>query len=75
MLFKIFLLLLELANWHFSSGDSQVPKLNHERLEQGGKTWQPFVGGKKAMKIFVERVFTIFATYVLLLRVIANLQI
>ena len=33
ILFKIFQLLLELANWHFSSGDSQVPKLNRERLE------------------------------------------
>ena len=32
-------------------------------------------GAKMAMKIFVKRVFTIFATIALFLRVIANLQI
>ena len=32
-------------------------------------------GAKMAMKIFVKRVFTIFATNASLLRVIANLQI
>ena len=31
-------------------------------------------GAKMAMKIFVERVFTIFATNALFLRIIANLQ-
>ena len=42
---------------------------------QGGRTWQPFVGSKMAMKIFVKLVFAIFASNALFLRVIANLQI
>ena len=42
---------------------------------QGGRTWQPFVGVKNGHAIFVKRVFTIFATNALFLRVIANLQI
>ena len=39
---------------------------------QGGRTWQPFVGRKMAMKIFVKRVFTIFASNASFLRVIAK---
>ena len=27
---------------------------------QGGRTWQPFVGSKMALKIFVKRVFKIY---------------
>ena len=41
---------------------------------QGGRTWQPFVGDKNAMKIFVKHVFTILATNASFLRIIANLQ-
>ena len=43
--------------------------------KQGGRTWQPFVGAKMAMQIFVKRVFTNFATNASFLRVIADLQI
>ena len=39
--------------------------------ELGSLSW----GAKMALEIFVKRVFTIFATNALFLRVIANLQI
>ena len=42
------------------------------RVAELGSLWS---GAKMAMKIFVKRVFTIFATNASFLRVIANLQI
>ena len=42
---------------------------------QGGRTWQPFVGGKNGHENLVKRVFTIFAANASFLRVITNLQI
>ena len=42
---------------------------------QGGRPWQAFGGGKMAMKPFVKRVFTIFATNASFLRVISNFRI
>ena len=42
---------------------------------QGGRTWQPFVGGKNGHENFVKRVFTIFVTNASFLHIIANLQI
>ena len=42
---------------------------------QGGRTWQPFVGGKNGHENFRRRVFTIFVTNALFLRVTTNLQI
>jgi len=50
-----------------------IPK-HHFTRWQGGRTWQPFVGSKMAMKIFFKRVFTIFASNALFLRLLANLQ-
>ena len=41
---------------------------------QGGRSWQPFGEGKNGRTNFVKRVFTIFATNALFLRVITNLQ-
>ena len=46
----------------------------HFRI-QGDRSWQPFGEGKNAQKIFVRRVFAIFATNASFLRVISNLQI
>ena len=42
---------------------------------QGGRTWQPFVGGKKGQEISAKCVFTIFAANASFLRLIVNLQI
>ena len=44
-------------------------------LGQGGRTWQPFVGGKNCHENFRKRIFTIFATNASFFSVIANLQI
>ena len=42
---------------------------------QGGRCWQPFGEGKHGHKIFVRRIFPIFATNLTFLRIIANFQI
>ena len=41
--------------------------------KQGGRSWQPF-GRNNGHKVFVRRVFAIFATNASLLQVIVNLQ-
>ena len=46
-----------------------------EMSSQGGRTWQPFVGGKNGHEIFVKRIFANFATNAPFLRVITNLRI
>ena len=48
---------------------------NNCTLTQGGRTWQAFGGAKMAMKPFVKRVFTIFATNASFLRVISIFRI
>ena len=45
------------------------------RITQGGRSWQPFGESKNGHKTFDRRIFAIFATNALFLRVIANLQI
>ena len=57
------------------TGDDDHDDDGDDDHDQGGRTWQPFVWAKMAMKIFVKRLFTIFATNASCLHVIANLQI
>ena len=56
----------------FWSSGSSTPKSDPSRVAELGNL---LLGAKMAMKIFVKRVFTIFATNALFLRVIPNLQI
>ena len=55
----------------FWSSGSSTPKSYPSRVAELGSL---LLGAKMAMKTFVKRVFTIFATNALFLRVIANLQ-
>ena len=52
--------------------DIRLTDLQPQYALQGGRTWQSFVGGKMAMKIFVKRVFTIVAINASFLRVSTN---
>ena len=66
------------------TGDRLPKKLTENKIKSKNYTVIRFwvaelgilsLGAKMAMKIFVKRVFTIFATNALFLRIIANLQI
>ena len=54
----------------------KAKRTQQENLLQGGRSWQPFGGGKNGHKSFHHfLLFAIFATKALFLCVIANLQI
>ena len=54
--------------------DIRLTDLQPQYALQGGRTWQSFVRGKMALKIFVKRIFTIFTSNASFLHENANLQ-
>ena len=67
-----------LTNLEMKVGPISTPtgvRVHNSIGDKGGRTWQAFGGGKKAMKPFVKRVITIFATNASFLRVISNFRI
>ena len=50
-------------------------QVNCTNMIRGSRSWQPFGETKNNLKIYVRRVFAIFATNASFLRIIANLHI